>query len=840
MADLQSYFDSLIKALKSHKRAYLLLYFLNKEYSVKSNKRNDMTANMKNTLAASAVKKALFAPISLLGLGLASVITPVLAATQISQITIQANDLHICLSQFASQKKIFISIDADLTRGKFCKKLQGEYDIEIGFAKLLQGTNLSVIHDSENKYSLHKKNRAEKENILALTTIISGTRTETDNAKYVGSIGVIEEKDISISSNIVDSLGIIPGVEIGGDNGRAIGSQYTIRGFGYQSENRVIIKQDGVPQSPSLFSNHISSFRTDTDILNRVEVVKGASSVLYGSGAIGGIINMQTKSAEAYLHEGESFGGVLGGRYESNNMHSVRGAIYGKNTDIPVDFVLYKKRAKYGDIDLADGGTDDYETIDNDEEINTTYFNVGIDISDEQRLSFSVFDFDEYLETVWQTLYHYDIDEESPITGSLQQTDYVLDYSYNNNLNDLIDFSIKMFSSEAYYDRGWDDVDAETGEVDTGDYKNKETRKGVNIKNIARFNTSSIKHTLLIGLDYNNREEDAIFLINGVYSDFGSMPNTYDDWGLYIQDIIEIDALELTLGGRFDNFDRRINKENTTDYTDNNFSPRIAAAYEILDGFNLLLGYSETFRAPTPAETSSEGALNPYYYYLANPDLGAETAKEFEGGFSYNSINILFDDDQLSIKSTYFDGKIEDMISFNTLHDLGVPPESETYGQYQNVSDARRKGYEFSAMYQTNNVRFDSSFEHIKLYDEDTGENVNQGFADKVNLTTTYINEQLDLLVGISIDHWFAPDQNPESFVSNGETYTYIDQDFTQLNLKGSWDIPMNGFKILNHAKIKFGINNLTDKKYINARYTNGTSRVGTGKNIYADLEVAF
>ncbi|HAS64149.1 MAG TPA: hypothetical protein DCS35_17255, partial [Vibrio sp.] len=120
---------------------------------------------------------------------------------------------------------------------------------------------------------------------LLETVVVIGNRVETEDSKYAGSIGVIDADEITESSNLMDSLSSIPGVEAGGDNGRNIGQQYTIRGFGYQTEQRVIIQQDGVPQSPSLFSNHISSFRTDPDLLERVEVVKGASSILYGSGA---------------------------------------------------------------------------------------------------------------------------------------------------------------------------------------------------------------------------------------------------------------------------------------------------------------------------------------------------------------------------------------------------------------------------------------------------------------------------------------------------------------------------------------------------------------------------
>ena len=128
-------------------------------------------------------------------------------------------------------------------------------------------------------------------------------------------------------TNVIDSIMQIPGVDGSVDMGRQIGRQFQIRGFGYQSDERVIIKQDGVRRSAGMYSNMISSFRTDSDILKRVEVIKGASSVLHGSGAIGGIVNMQTKSASDYLSEGKSVGLMLGQRLESNNMHSTRGAI---------------------------------------------------------------------------------------------------------------------------------------------------------------------------------------------------------------------------------------------------------------------------------------------------------------------------------------------------------------------------------------------------------------------------------------------------------------------------------------------------------------------------------
>ncbi|MBQ9620222.1 MAG: TonB-dependent receptor plug domain-containing protein, partial [Neisseriaceae bacterium] len=121
------------------------------------------------------------------------------------------------------------------------------------------------------------------------TIVVEATRTPVGNMKYAGSVGVLTPQDMESTTNVIDAMMDIAGVDGGMDAGRHAGAQFQIRGFGYQSEDRVIIKQDGIPRSPGLYGNFVSSFRTDTDILKRVEVTKGASSILHGSGAIGGI-----------------------------------------------------------------------------------------------------------------------------------------------------------------------------------------------------------------------------------------------------------------------------------------------------------------------------------------------------------------------------------------------------------------------------------------------------------------------------------------------------------------------------------------------------------------------
>lgn len=662
--------------------------------------------------------------------------------------------------------------------------------------------------------------------------VVQATVSAVDNLKYAGSAGILTPKDMKAKTNVIDSIMQIPGVDGSMDMGRQIGRQFQIRGFGYQSDERVIIKQDGVRRSAGMYSNMISSFRTDSDILKRVEVIKGASSVLHGSGAIGGIVNMQTKSASDYLSEGKSVGLMLGQRLESNNMHSTRGAIYGKGEEIPIDVLLYGKRASYGNIKFADGGThygEGYDKTFNNEHIDTGFFKIGASL-DDHRISFSAFDYDENLHTLWQTLWKND--EDLFVHGNLSQRDYVFDWNFTPQ-NPLVDMSFKAYESKAEYKRSYIDG------ADTGSYANKDDRKGLEIKNISEFDTAFLHHSLAYGADYENRQEDAIFIRNGVRSDFGSFPNRYDSYGLFAQNIIGFgDDVQLTLGGRYDRFDRDI-KGKPAKFKDSRFSPRAAIAYTPLEGFTLLAGYSESFRAPTPHETSQAGPINIHYYYIPNPDLKPETVKEYELGFSFKKEQI-FVDDHFDMKFIYFNGKIEDMIGIKALPHLGVPPGgfSRQYGQYQNIDQAKRHGFEISSNYQTEDFDFGASFERLRIYDTQTRKNINN-HAKKLGAHAFY-SPLHDLNLGFEVSRYFKPHSKPASFIAGGTEYFYADKAFTIANFRGSYKIKNGVIPVLDGADVSFGVNNIFDRHYINANRTRETLAVGAGRNFYVDLEVRF
>lgn len=96
--------------------------------------------------------------------------------------------------------------------------------------------------------------------------------------------------------------GTVPGLFIternilgfGISNGGAGGIK--IRGVGGSPTNAVLMMVDGQPQFAGIFSHHVADFYV-TEYVERVEVLRGPGSVLYGSNAMGGVINVITKES---------------------------------------------------------------------------------------------------------------------------------------------------------------------------------------------------------------------------------------------------------------------------------------------------------------------------------------------------------------------------------------------------------------------------------------------------------------------------------------------------------------------------------------------------------------
>lgn len=128
------------------------------------------------------------------------------------------------------------------------------------------------------------------------TVIVTANRTESSLWDSPATIQVIDRQTLqnSTSVSIADDLQDIPGVEVT-DNALAGRKQIRIRG---EASSRVLILIDGqVVSYQRAGQNYGAGLLIDESALERIEVVKGPYSVLYGSQAIGGVVNFITKKA---------------------------------------------------------------------------------------------------------------------------------------------------------------------------------------------------------------------------------------------------------------------------------------------------------------------------------------------------------------------------------------------------------------------------------------------------------------------------------------------------------------------------------------------------------------
>ena len=166
-----------------------------------------------------------------------------------------------------------------------------------------------------NLFSQEKKEKIES----LEEVVVTATKFET-NKKNIGKIVYkITQETIENSrgKSIVDLLNDVPGVEINGNfstRGQNLG--YYIRG----GRNRqVAILLDGVNvNDPSSFNGDFDLRQLDINQIERIEVLKGASSTLYGTGAATGVINIILKKASKNSFSG-TFNSFVGTNSSSEN-----------------------------------------------------------------------------------------------------------------------------------------------------------------------------------------------------------------------------------------------------------------------------------------------------------------------------------------------------------------------------------------------------------------------------------------------------------------------------------------------------------------------------------------
>jgi vitamin B12 transporter len=128
--------------------------------------------------------------------------------------------------------------------------------------------------------------------------VISATRSPADLSQIASSMTVITEEDIARKHkpSVAELLRTVPGMDINNSGGPGQTSRVFMRGT---NSNHVLVLMDGVTLNDPSDPNDAFDFGNLTsDNIERIEVLRGAQSTLYGSQAIGGVINIISKTGK--------------------------------------------------------------------------------------------------------------------------------------------------------------------------------------------------------------------------------------------------------------------------------------------------------------------------------------------------------------------------------------------------------------------------------------------------------------------------------------------------------------------------------------------------------------
>lgn len=226
------------------------------------------------------------------------------------------------ISQYASAAGVAISFDAAQTRGLTSAGVHGAYGVDAGFAVALAGSGLQAVRGAQGAYTLQalpaagsvvtlpsiavtaSSERPADDGFVALRSS-AGTKTNTPLIEIPQAISVVsrEEMDQRGVQNFNSAVAYTPGIRAIDYPGGQGAPDIYLRGF--RAFNLFSTFRDGLRAGFNQYDIDIETYG-----LERIDVIKGPSSVLYGQIAPGGLVDMTTKRpTETPLHEIELQGG---------------------------------------------------------------------------------------------------------------------------------------------------------------------------------------------------------------------------------------------------------------------------------------------------------------------------------------------------------------------------------------------------------------------------------------------------------------------------------------------------------------------------------------------------
>ena len=477
--------------------------------------------------------------------------------------------------------------------------------------------------------------------------VVTAARTEEEISKIPANVTVITREDIekSTASTVQDLLRNEEGLVINDLYGSGTKSTVDMRGFA--SGLNTVILLDGRRL------NEIDLSGVDWNLIpmeniERVEVVRGSGSVLYGDNAMAGVINIITKKGKAMKTEAEIQTRVES--FDGDTEHfSLRGG-----TDKVNYFIFAKQRETEGYRDNSEFNANDLNA------------KLGFNISDKLSIDFS-------------GIYHTD---QQGYPGGLSESELKSDRTQTLKPDEGADYEQYLYGANLKYATG-NRGDIEIGynfnsrefdvDISGGNIIRDTDSDDIKLKYIGKPNIFNYNNLLVIGLDrYAARVDDRRIIPSWFMDDTISISKI--DYGYYLQDEFYFnDKLSLNLGYRYTETELKNNVCATTCESSkqdfNESASKTGITYNYKQGSKGFISYSKGYRLPTTDELS-----------LAIGNLIPERAYTYEGGIVHSFNN------RSEIRMTLYSMNIKNEIYFN--------PTIGMFGANENIDKTNHQGAE--------------------------------------------------------------------------------------------------------------------------------------------------
>ncbi|HHX2000550.1 TPA: TonB-dependent hemoglobin/transferrin/lactoferrin family receptor [Haemophilus influenzae] len=667
-----------------------------------------------------------------------------------------------------------------------------------------------------------------------------------------------QSKDSLLSkqaTSVAAALEDIPNVDIRGGS-RSIAQKPNIRGL---SDNRVVQVIDGVRQNFDLA--HRGSYFLPMSLIQEIEVIKGPSSSLWGSGALGGVVAMRTPNALDLLKNNDKFGVKIRQGYQTANNLSERDvSVFAANDKFDVlisgfynnadnlrtgkgnklNNTAYKQfggLSKFGwqindanRVELSHRETRFKQTAPSNNEVENELTNEQIkkqigefhgsdnSFPPTRKSPSEISEFYSKVKTRFGSV-SYLSDQQIPDQST------VFNY-YLTPDNPYLNTHIALYNNKT--------IEKEQRKVSGVKDQTKLTTRGINLRN-----SSELSHiSFVYGVDYmrdkirterGTNDKDAKFRADP----YNANSNTT---GVYLIAHIPLfgEKLLVSPSVRYDHYDT---SSKTVKYKDNHLSPATKLTWKVTNWLDFSAKYNEAFRAPSMQERFVSGShfgaevagLNAVNKFIANPNLRPETAKNKEITANLHFDSLFKQDDKFKIEATYFRNDVEDLINlkiFNNPNKSSTSLPLPTNSQYQNIANARLSGIELQAQYQTERLTLFTNYGSTKGRDKDSGEALSNIAASKIGVGADYALVKDKFTVGATITHYAAQHRVPKDHAVTYPSYILTDLRATYAPLKGEWK----------NLRLDFALENLFDRKYQPAF----SLMEGTGRNAKISAVYSF